>query len=97
MSREIRLAVTTGKVLLGSDKSIKAVKLARAKLVILASNCPDTVRSDMEHYAKLANIPIYFYPGDSSELGLACGKPFLVATMAVIDPGNSSILSIRGT
>lgn len=97
VNKEIRLAVTTGKVLLGSDKSIKAIKLAHAKLAILASNCPDTVRADVEHYAKLANIPVYLYPGGSEELGLACGKPFLVAAMVVLDPGNSSILNIGRT
>jgi large subunit ribosomal protein L30e len=89
--------VTTGKVILGSDKSLKALKLGQAKLVILASNCPEAVRADVEQYAKLANIPVHVYNGDSTELGLACGKPFLVNMVAVLDPGSSNILNIGGT
>lgn len=96
VNREIRQAVDTGKVILGSDKSVKFVKLGQAKLVILASNCPDAVRSDVEQYAKLANVPIYFYEGDSTALGLACGKPFLVSVVTVLEPGSSGILGLRG-
>jgi large subunit ribosomal protein L30e len=96
INREIRQAVDTGKVILGSDKSVKSVKLGQAKLVILASNCPDAVRSDVEHYVKLANIPIHVYEGDSSALGLACGKPFLVSVVAVLELGSSGILGLRG-
>ena len=94
INREIRQAVDTGKVVLGSDKSVKSVKLGQAKLVILASNCPGAVRSDVGHYAKLANIPIYIYEGDNVALGLACGKPFLVSVVAILEPGSSGILGL---
>jgi len=96
LNREIRQAVTTGKVILGPDKSLKALKLGQARLVILALNCREVVRADVEHYAKLADIPIHVYHGDSTELGLACGKPFLVSVMTVLDPGSSNILNIGG-
>lgn len=97
LNREIRQAVTTGKVILGSDKSLKALRLGHAKLVILALNCADVVRADIEHYSKLANIPIHVYQGDSTELGLACGKPFLVSVITILDPGSSNILNIGGS
>ena len=96
VNKEIHQAVDTGKVILGSDKSVKAVKLGQAKLVILASNCPEVVRADITHYAKLANIPVHNYVGDAAALGLACGRPFLVSVMAVVDPGSSGILSVGG-
>ena len=96
LNREIRQAVTTGKVILGSDKGLKSLKLGQAKLVILAVKCNEIVRADVEQYAKLAGIPIHIYPGDSTELGLACGKPFLVNVMTVVDPGSSNILNIGG-
>lgn len=86
--------VSTGKVILGADKSIKALKLGQAKLVILSSTCQKAIRDDVLHYAKLANIPVYLYPGDGAELGLACGKPFFVNVMVVLEPGDSNILNI---
>jgi large subunit ribosomal protein L30e len=96
LNREIRQAITYGKVILGSDKGLKSLKLGQAKLVILSLNCDEIVRTDVERYAKLAGIPIHIYPGDSTELGLACGKPFLVNVMTVLDPGSSNILNIGG-
>jgi large subunit ribosomal protein L30e len=96
LNREIRQAVTSGKVILGSDKGLKSLKLGQAKLVILSLNCDQIVRTDVERYAKLAGIPIHIYNGDSTELGLVCGKPFLVNVMTIIDPGSSNILNIGG-
>lgn len=97
VNREIRQALTTGKVVLGKDGSIKALKLGRAKLVILASNCPAEVREDVRYYSRLAGAAVHDYEGDSAELGLACGKPFMVSVMAVVEPGSSSILGLVGS
>lgn len=94
VSKEIRQAITTGKVAIGADKSLKTLKRGQAKLVILASNCKPELRADLEHYAKLANVTVYNFNGDSEELGLACGKPFLVSALAVLDGGSSNILSL---
>lgn len=95
--KEIRRAVDTGKVIFGKDKSLKALKLGHAKLVIVSSNCPREVLADVKRYAELAGIPFHIYGGDSAELGLTCGKPFLVSVLAILDPGTSGVLSIGGT
>lgn len=97
VSKEIRQAVDTGKVILGTDKSRKALKLGQAKLVITASNCQSEVLDDIKHYAGLANIPVHIFAGDSAELGLAYGKPFLVSVLAILEPGSSNILSLGET
>lgn len=97
VSKEIRQAVDTGKVILGADKSRKVLKLGQAKLVIVASNCQSEVLEDIKRYSGLANTPIHIFVGGSAELGLACGKPFLVSVLAVLEPGGSNILSLGGT
>lgn len=97
MNKEIRQALATGEVILGTDRSIEALKLGRVKLVILASNCPAEVRGDVKHYSKLSGAVVHDYGGDSTELGLACGKPFMVSVMAVVEPGSSNILSLVGS
>jgi large subunit ribosomal protein L30e len=93
LSKEIRQAVDTGKTLIGPNRALKAVKRGEGKLVILASNCRADVREDMEYYAKLAGISVLSCPMDNIELGLACGKPFSVNVMVVINPGDSNVLS----
>ena len=94
VSKEIKRAITTGKVVIGADRSLKTLKRGQAKLVIVASNCKPDLRADVEYYAKLANAPVYTFAGDSGELGLACGKPFLVSVLAVVEEGSSNILAL---
>lgn len=96
VDRGIRVAVDTGNVTLGSVKSIQGLKLGKAKLVIMAQNCPDDIREDVLHYSRLSEIPVYYYKGTSVELGSVCGKPFTVATMTINDPGDSNILEVMG-
>ena len=96
IDRGIRVAVDTGNVTLGSDKSIQSLKLGKGKLVIMARNCPKDIREDVNHYSKLSDISVYDYDGTSVELGSVCGKPFTVATLIIKDPGDSTILEVMG-
>ncbi len=72
-----------GKVYLGSKRTIKALKRGEAKLVIVSANCPKEIREKIEKYRK--DVPVLVYPGTNMELGALCGKPFSVASLAVID------------
>ena len=96
IDRGIRVAVDTGTVTLGSDKSVQSLKLGKGKLVIIAKNCPEELRDDIMNYSKLSEVPIYTYEGSSVELGSVCGKPFTVATLIIKDPGDSTILEVMG-
>ncbi len=97
LARELKVALNTGKVVLGTRQTIKAILRGEAKLVVVAANAPPSIKSDVEYYAKLAQIPVIVYPGSSWELGAACGKPFKVASLAVIDPGESNIMELAST
>jgi len=96
IDRGIRVAVDTGNVTLGSDKSIQSLKLGKGRLVIIARNCPKDIREDVDHYSRLSDISVYDYDGTSVELGSVCGKPFTVATLIIKDPGDSTILEVMG-
>ena len=96
VDRGIRVAVETGNVTLGSQKSIQGLKLGKGKLIIIAQNCPRDIREDVMHYSKLSEIPVYDYQGTSVDLGSVCGKPFTVATLTIKDPGDSTILEVMG-
>jgi len=94
IEKELVNALKTGRVILGSRKTLKLVKLGKAKAVIVAENAPPEIRDDIIYYARLSNIPVYVYPGTSLELGAVCGKPFTVASLAILDPGNSRIIDL---
>ena len=97
INKEIRQAVDTGKVILGTDKSLRVIKLGQAKLVIVTSNCPSGVLTDIKRYSGLANTPVHIFEGDSAKLGVACGKTFLVSVLTVFEPGASNILNLGET
>lgn len=94
VDRGIRVAVDTGDVTLGSEKSIQSLKLGKGQLVVVAQNSPNEILEDVEYYSKLSEIPVHTFQGTSVELGFVCGKPFTVATLVINDPGDSTILEI---
>jgi large subunit ribosomal protein L30e len=83
MSEELRDALKENKVVIGSKRTIKYLKLGNARLIVLASNCPEIVRKDVEHYAKLSEIKVEKFDGTAKQLGIFCGKPFPIAAIAI--------------
>ena len=67
VDRSIRVAVDTGDVTLGSEKSIQSLKLGKGQLVIVAANTPKDIVEDVEYYTNLSDIPSYTYEGSSVE------------------------------
>ena len=68
VDRSIRVAVDTGDVTLGSEKSIQSLKLGKGQLVIVAANTPKDIVEDVEYYTNLSDIP-------SGILETSVGKP----------------------
>ncbi len=92
LNREIQIIARTGKRDYGINRTIKATKLGRVQLIILAKNCPAEKKSQIEYYAKLANIPIVEFSGSGYDLGALCGRGHVVSAISVYDPGDSKIL-----
>jgi large subunit ribosomal protein L30e len=95
IERGIRVAVDTGKVILGSNKSIQAIKLGNGELVVMAANAPKNLKEDVEVYSKLSEMPVYVFDGSSVDLGSICGKPFTVSVLVIQEPGDSNILELK--
>jgi large subunit ribosomal protein L30e len=94
VNKQIQIAVKTGKVAMGVKQALEAARFAKAKLLILASNCPKLDKANITHYAKASSIPIHIYQGTSLDLGTACGKRFVVAALTIREPGDSEILKL---
>lgn len=84
--RAIKVAVDTGEVRFGVRTVKLTAKAGKARLVVVAANCPED----------LSGVPakVLRFPGSNAELGAACGKPFSVSALVVLDPGDSNILSV---
>jgi len=96
VNRELKKVVDSGKILIGSKETMKALRRKEAKLIIYASNCPEEIKKVFAERDEKGNgdITIYDYPAKSLELGLACGKPYPIASLCIIDPGDSDILRL---
>ena len=94
IGRELQVVLNTGKIAIGSNRAIKTIINGSAKLAILAANAPAEIRQEVEYYAKLNGTPVFVYPGSSWELGAAMRKPYKVALLAVLEPGESNILEL---
>ncbi len=96
MSEElIKRLLETGKVSLGTETTIKAIKKGLARGVLLSSNCPEQRAKEIMDLAKKSNVRVYMYPGTSLELGEACGKPFPVSAMAIFDYGDADLSTLE--
>lgn len=89
LNKILRNTIKTGKVYIGSNQTIEMVGDKRAKVVVLASNCPKDVRDKIS-----GKVPVIDYPGIGVELGMTCGKPFAIAAMAVVEIGESDIMAV---
>ena len=94
VNKQLQIALRTGKVALGAKEALESAKFARGKLLILASNCPDTERKQIMYYAKQSAIPVHTYAGTSIDLGSACGKNFVVSALTIKEPGDSEIMKL---
>merc|ERR1719484_467786 len=96
INSRLALVIKSGKYNLGISTTMKTLRQGKAKLILIANNCPALRKSEMEYYAMLAKTGVVHFGGDNVELGTACGKYYRVSVMSVTDPGDSDILKASG-
>lgn len=87
----MRYVARSGKIVVGFNSTIRKAKLGQLKFIVIAFNAPESIKRDVAYYAKLSGISVIEFPGSSKDLGTLIGKPFAVALMGIIDPGQVSI------
>jgi large subunit ribosomal protein L30e len=97
IDKAIASAVKTGKVSFGAASAVQNAQTGKAKLIVVAVNCPQDPREDIEYYSKLSNVPLITYKGTSLDLAAVCGKPFSVSALSIREPGDSEILKLTET
>ncbi len=91
INKALKTAVTTGKVVFGFEQTLKALDAGKARLIIVSSNCPDKHMGTIEKNEK---VPFHRFNGTNIELGSACGKPFSISVLSVLNEGQSEILAL---
>jgi large subunit ribosomal protein L30e len=93
MNSRLKLVMKSGKAILGYKASVKALRRSKAKMILIASNCPHLRKSEVEYFSMLAKVPVHHYSGDNTALGTACGQFFNCSILAITDAGDSDILT----
>jgi large subunit ribosomal protein L30e len=92
LNHALKVALETGKVRLGLAETVEAAAAKKARLVIVSRTCPD---AKLREQRAVGKIPVYHFDGTAVDLGQACGKPFPISAMAILDPGSSAILTLE--
>tara|TARA_B100000925_G_scaffold289892_1_gene273815 strand:- start:764 stop:1063 length:300 start_codon:yes stop_codon:yes gene_type:complete len=92
ISRQLKIASTTGKLLFGQRQAIDACARGDAKCVILAANCPQEYIDELA--AKHPEVTMHRTLMVNRDLGVASGKPFSISTITVMDAGDSDLLTL---
>ena len=89
MNRALRQVVQTGEVYFGVRQAKRALRDNTAQLVVVPENIPDSV---LEELQGVSTVPMVKFKGTNFDLGTACGKPFSVSALTVVEVGDSDIM-----
>jgi large subunit ribosomal protein L30e len=81
--KEMKAAIKAKKLLIGKRSVIRGLKEGHMSSVVYASNCPDVLRKDLEHYSSVSKVSVKGLGSDSVKLGEMCGKPFNVLVAGI--------------
>jgi large subunit ribosomal protein L30e len=83
-SSEIKKMLKEKDIVIGTEKTIKNLKLGKVDKVIVTSNCPEKVQKDIEYYAGLGKAEIIKIKYPNEELGIICKKPFAISVLSML-------------
>ena len=94
VDKAIATAVKTGKVSFGANTALQNAKTGKAKMIILAANCPKNIKEQVEYYGKISKVPVMKYRGTSMDLAAVCNKLFIISALSIRETGDSEILKL---
>ena len=81
---EIKNNLKTDKLVIGTDKTVKLLKLGKLVKVFVAENTAELVENDLDYYSKINNVEVSKLNIDNEELGVLCKKPFSISVMGLL-------------
>ena len=81
--KTIKGALKEGKLLIGRNSVIRALKTGTIESVFYASNCPADFRRELEYSAGVSKVQVQKYGENSARLGQLCGKPFGIIMLGI--------------
>lgn len=82
--KELEKFLEAKKIGFGCNSVMRALKQGTASKIYYANNVPDSIRKDIDYYAKLSEVGVVEYPGDSKELGVALKRTHKILIAVVL-------------
>lgn len=81
---EIKKMLKAGNVVIGTERTLKNLKLGRVQKVLVSANCPAGVEKNVNHYAGLGKAELHKLDYPNDELGDICKKPFSISVLGLL-------------
>ena len=81
---EIKKNLKNKRLILGTDLTLKQLKLGNISRVFLSSNCPESVKQDVNYYCGIGGCAVENLDMPNEELGIICKKPFSVSVVGLL-------------
>ena len=80
---ELKKLLDTDKIILGTSRTLKAIKRGEIAKVFTSVNAPNSVKEDLNYYSCISGFDIVSLEIPNDELGTICRKQFAVSVISV--------------
>jgi len=81
---EIKSNLKSKRLVLGTNTTLKQLKLGNISKVFMSSNCPEKMKKDIGYYCSLSSSSVENLKIPNEELGIICKKPFSVSIVGLL-------------
>ncbi len=81
--KELKSVMNTGKLVVGTEETVKGIKDKSLSKVYLASNTPSDVVEDINYYANLSGVEVVRLDFPNEELGVVCQRPYYISVLGI--------------
>lgn len=81
---EIKKMLKSGTMVIGTERTVKNLKLGRVQKVMVSSNCPAGVEKEISYYSTLSGAEVHKLDYPNDELSVICKKPFSISVLAML-------------
>ena len=81
---KVKKLLKTDKIAYGTERAYKEISRKKAAEIVLSSNVPKDVETDLTKYAKLSDLAITKINLTNDLLGTYCKKPYAVSVLTLL-------------
>ncbi|MBI3031941.1 ribosomal L7Ae/L30e/S12e/Gadd45 family protein [Candidatus Woesearchaeota archaeon] len=81
---QIQEAIAKKKAIIGTKRALTHLRTGKLVTVFTTSNCPASVKEDVDYYTKLTKCDVHELKYTNEELGVLCKKPFSISVVGLL-------------